>query len=81
MVEKSSNSVLVGDSESKAASSEGKDEPTESKIPDVSSISAFMKQVSELVKWVKDLNFVISKCAYVTGCFVLGNAISLFELM
>jgi hypothetical protein len=40
----------------------------------VSSISAFMKQVSELVKWVKDLNFVISKCAYVTGCFVLGNA-------
>jgi acetyl-CoA carboxylase biotin carboxyl carrier protein len=50
MVEKSSNSVLVGDSESKTASSEGKDEPTESKIPDVSSISAFMKQVSELVK-------------------------------
>ncbi|KAH8511091.1 hypothetical protein H0E87_008577 [Populus deltoides] len=52
MVEKSSNSVLVGDSESKAASSEGKDEPTESKIPDVSSISAFMTQVSELVKLV-----------------------------
>ncbi|KAL3597032.1 hypothetical protein D5086_008669 [Populus alba] len=52
MVEKSSNSVLVGDSESKAASSEGKDEPTESKIPDVPSISAFMTQVSELVKLV-----------------------------
>jgi acetyl-CoA carboxylase biotin carboxyl carrier protein len=50
MVEKSSNSVLAGDSESKAASSEGKDEPTESEIPDVSSISAFMTQVSELVK-------------------------------
>ncbi|KAJ6936481.1 biotin carboxyl carrier protein of acetyl-CoA carboxylase 2 [Populus alba x Populus x berolinensis] len=52
MVEKSSNSVLVEDSESKAASSEGKDEPTESKIPDVPSISAFMTQVSELVKLV-----------------------------
>ncbi|KAJ6402542.1 hypothetical protein OIU84_014608 [Salix udensis] len=52
MVEKSSNSVLVGDSESRAASSEGMDEPTESKIPDASSISAFMTQVSELVKLV-----------------------------
>uniref|UniRef100_A0A6N2LHH5 Biotin carboxyl carrier protein of acetyl-CoA carboxylase n=1 Tax=Salix viminalis TaxID=40686 RepID=A0A6N2LHH5_SALVM len=52
MVEKSSNSVLWGDSESRAASSEGMDEPTESKIPDASSISAFMTQVSELVKLV-----------------------------
>ncbi|KAJ6364710.1 hypothetical protein OIU76_029638 [Salix suchowensis] len=34
------------------ASSEGMDEPTESKIPDASSISAFMTQVSELVKLV-----------------------------
>ncbi|CAK7338589.1 unnamed protein product [Dovyalis caffra] len=50
--EKSSNSALVVDTESKVSSSEGKDEPTESKIPDVSSISAFMTQVSELVKLV-----------------------------
>jgi acetyl-CoA carboxylase biotin carboxyl carrier protein len=38
------------DNEPKVASSEGEDEPTGSKIPDVSSISAFMTQVSELVK-------------------------------
>ncbi|XP_011000101.1 PREDICTED: biotin carboxyl carrier protein of acetyl-CoA carboxylase, chloroplastic-like [Populus euphratica] len=52
IAKKSSNSALVVDTEPKVASSEGEDEPTESKIPDVSSISAFMTQVSELVKLV-----------------------------
>ncbi|KAJ6683988.1 hypothetical protein OIU85_007661 [Salix viminalis] len=52
IAKKSSNSALVVDTEPKVAPSEGKDEPTEIKTPDESSISAFMTQVSELVKLV-----------------------------
>ncbi|KAJ6371249.1 hypothetical protein OIU77_001701 [Salix suchowensis] len=52
IAKKSSNSALVVDTEPKVAPSEGKDEPTEIKTLDESSISAFMTQVSELVKLV-----------------------------
>ncbi|XP_058009428.1 biotin carboxyl carrier protein of acetyl-CoA carboxylase 2, chloroplastic isoform X1 [Hevea brasiliensis] len=49
--EKSSNSTPVLDTNSKVPSSEKKDEPAEN-IPEASSISAFMTQVSDLVKLV-----------------------------
>nr|AFP99173.1 biotin carboxyl carrier protein [Vernicia fordii] len=52
LAEKSSNSVPVLDNNSKVPSSEQKDEPAENNIPDASAISAFMTQVSDLVKLV-----------------------------
>ncbi|KAL5739182.1 hypothetical protein ACOSQ2_028362 [Xanthoceras sorbifolium] len=50
--EKPSNCAPVVDTESKVASSNGKVVSAESTIPDASSISAFMSQVSDLVKLV-----------------------------
>ncbi|GAV65699.1 Biotin_lipoyl domain-containing protein [Cephalotus follicularis] len=51
-VEESLNSARVLDSKSKVASSEGKNESTEKTVPDAAAISAFMTQVSDLVKLV-----------------------------
>lgn len=54
-VEKSSNSAPVLPTQSEVASSEGKDglaEPVQDTVPDISTISAFMSQVSDLVKLV-----------------------------
>ncbi|KAK2663294.1 hypothetical protein Ddye_001868 [Dipteronia dyeriana] len=52
IAEKPSNCAPVIDTESKVASSNGKVGSAESTIPDASSISAFMTQVSEIVKLV-----------------------------
>ncbi|CAB4305263.1 unnamed protein product [Prunus armeniaca] len=61
VTEKSSNSAPINNTKSEDGSLEGKDESTEkrsSNIPDASSISAFMAQVSDLVKLVDSRDIV-----------------------
>ncbi|KAJ4707342.1 Biotin carboxyl carrier protein of acetyl-CoA carboxylase [Melia azedarach] len=56
--EKPLNSAPAVDPKPQVASSEGKVESPETKIPDASAISAFMKQVSDLVKLVDSRDIV-----------------------